>query len=262
MKKAEIITIINQKGGVGKTTTTQNLGTSLARQGKKVLLVDLDPQANLTMCMGFEFPDTLETTIADVFSAFATDKTPPQKEELIQFNEGCDLIPSSIQLAGMETVISSSIIRESIIKNYLSQFQHEYDYILIDCMPSLGLLTVNALVCTTSVIVPVEAHYLSAKGLELLMSTIIKIRNYLNPDLTLKGILITMLDKRLNLSKATIEDIKNAYGDHVNIFDTTIPRSIKAVEPTVFGKSAYLYDSNSKVSLAYEDFCKEVLTNG
>ena len=261
MSKTRIISVAAQKGGVGKTTTTVNLGTSLARKGKKVLLLDLDPQSNLTMCMGYPHPEELKSTIADVFNAYATDQQPPSLDELIVQSEGCDLIPASIQLAGIEILISNTLIRESILKTLFKQFANKYDYILIDCMPSLGLLTVNAFVASTSVLIPVEAHYLSVKGLELLITTIIKIKTLINPELEFEGILVTMLNQRLNLSKAIMKDLDELYGKHIKIFDTKIPRSVKAVEPTLLGKSSYFNNPTCKVSVAYEELAKEVMDN-
>lgn len=261
MNKTKIIAIANQKGGVGKTTTTVNLGTSLARQGKKVLLLDLDPQSNLTMCMGYPNPEELKTTIVDVFISYATDQKAIPINELIVKAEGCDLIPASIELAGIELLISNTLIRESILKSFFLQFENQYDIILIDCMPSMGLLTVNAFVASTSVLIPVEAHYLSVKGLELLVTTIIKIKTLINKELEFEGILVTMLNERLNLSKAVINDLYELYGKNIKIFDTMIPRSIKAVEPTRLGKSSYLNNPTCKVSLAYEELAKEVINN-
>ena len=261
MKNTQIIAIANQKGGVGKTTTTVNLATSLARQGKKVLIVDLDPQANTTMCMGFQNPDELQITIASIFSEHIEDKITLSKEQYIEKAEGCDLIPSSIELAGIEPSLVNALSREKLLKYFLEQFKNVYDYILIDCMPSLGMLTINALVAATSVLIPVQAHYLSAKGLEMLISTIARIKKHINPDLSFKGILITMHNERFKFNQAILKSLEDAYGDHIRIFESKIPQSVKAVEHTAVGKSIYLHDPKCKVSLAYEAFAKEVLAD-
>ncbi len=259
MENTQIIAIANQKGGVGKTTTTVNLGTSLVRQGKRVLIVDLDPQANTTMCMGYQNPDELPVTIANVFSEFIEDNITLKKEDIILEAEGCDLIPSSIELSGIEPSLVNALSREKLLKYFLYQFQNDYDYILIDCMPSLGMLTINALVAATSVLIPVQAHYLSAKGLELLIRTISRIKKHINPDLAFKGILMTMHNERFKFSKAIFKSLEDAYGGNIKIFENKIPQSVRAVEHTALGKSLYLYDPECKVSLAYEAFTKEVL---
>lgn len=261
MKKTQIIAIANQKGGVGKTTTTVNLASSLARQGKRVLVCDLDPQANTTMCMGFQNPDELKITIAGIFSEYIEDKITLSKEQYILQSEGCDLIPSSIELAGIEPSLVNALSREKLLKYFLKQFQNEYDYILIDCMPSLGMLTINALVAATSILIPVQSHYLSAKGLEMLISTIARIKKYLNPELSFKGILMTMHNERFKFNKAILKSLENAYGDNIRIFESKIPQSVKAVEHTAIGKSVYLHDPKCKVSLAYEAFAKEVMAD-
>ena len=262
MSKTHIIAISNQKGGVGKTTTTHNLGTNLARPGKKVLLVDFDSQSNLTMCMGFHQPDELPCTMAHIIRGLVEEKSTTQKKDYLLNNENCDLIPSSIQLSGVEPSLVNAMSRESILSNFLDPIKDEDDYILIDCAPSLGLLTINALTAATSVLIPVQAHYLSTKGLEMLISTIAKVKRNINPALSFNGILITMHNQRLNFGKTIVNDLKQAYGPHIPIYKTTIPQSVKAVENTAHGQSLYVYDKNCKVSLAYEEFAKEVLANG
>ena len=259
MKQIQIIAIANQKGGVGKTTTTVNLATSLARKGKRVIIVDLDPQANTTMCLGYQNPDELSTTIANIYTEYIEDKITLTKEDIILKAEGCDLIPSSLELAGIEPSLVNALSREKLLKYYLHQFQNDYDYILIDCMPSLGMLTINALVAATSVLIPVQAHYLSAKGLEMLIKTISRIKKHINPDLAFKGILMTMHNERFKFNKAILESLEDAYGGNIKIFENKIPQSIRAVENTALGKSLYLYDPECKVSQAYEAFAKEVL---
>lgn len=262
MKNTHIIAIANQKGGVGKTATTHNLGTNLARQGKKVLLVDFDSQANLTMCMGYHQPDELPCTMAHLMKGMIDETFDFKKEDYILHNEGCDLIPSSIQLSGIEPSLASAMSRENLLNKLLAPIADDYDYVLIDCAPSLGLLTINALVAATSVLIPVQAHYLSAKGLELLISTVAKVKRNINPNLDFDGILITMHNGRLRFSKSILADLQEAYSQHIPIYKTTIPQSVRAVENTAVGKSLYKYDSKCKVSIAYEEFAKEVLANG
>jgi len=262
MRNAQIIAVANQKGGVGKTTTTHNLGTSLARHGKKVLMIDLDPQSNLTMCMGFQNPDELPCTMAHIIKGLIDEDFTLQKEEYILTAEGCDLIPSSIQLSGIEPSLINAMSRENILRNFLEPFRSEYDYILVDCMPSLGMLTINALAAATSVLIPVQAQYLSAKGLEMLISTIAKVRRNINPKLSFNGILITMHNSRLNFAKSIIEDLQMAYSQHIRIYKSTIPQSVKAVENTAVGQSLFVYNPKCKVTLAYEEFAQEVLANG
>lgn len=262
MKNTQIIAIANQKGGVSKTTTTHNLGTALARQGKKVLMLDIDPQSNLTMCMGYQNPDELPCTMAHIIKGLIDETFTLSKEDYILNSEGCDLIPSSIQLSGIEPSLVNAMSRENILKKFLNQIKDDYDVVLLDCMPSLGMLTINALTAATSILIPVQAHYLSAKGLEMLISTIAKVKRNINPDLSFNGILITMHNSRLNFSKSILSDLQSAYGEHINIYKTTIPQSVKAVESTAVGQSLFKYDPKCKVSLAYEAFAQEVIANG
>jgi len=262
MKQTQIISIANQKGGVGKTTTTVNLGTALARQGKKVLLIDLDPQANLTMCMGIQKPDTLSITIANIFAELINKQQTLQPKDYMLNVEGCDIVPSSILLANIEPSIINATSRETLLRRFLKQFVGIYDYILIDCMPSLGMLTINAFTASTSVLIPVQVEFLSAKGLELLTQTIMMVKEDLNPTLEFKGILYTMHDQRLKQGKTIFNFINESYGEHVNIFKQSIPKSIKASEPTFVGLSAFKYDPASSVSLAYEALAQEVIAHG
>lgn len=262
MKNTQVIAVTNQKGGVGKTTTAHNLGTNLARQGKKVLLVDFDPQSNLTMCMGYHQPENLSCTIAHIIKGLIDETFAFQKEDYILHAENCDLIPSSIQLSGIEPSLASAMSRENLLKKLLSSIKDAYEYILIDCAPSLGLLTINALVAATSVLIPVQAHYLSAKGLELLIGTVAKVKRNINPGLDFNGILITMHNSRLKVGKAILDELQEVYGRHIPIYKTTIPQSVKAVENTSEGKSLYIYDNKCKVSLACEEFAMEVLADG
>lgn len=262
MSKTHVIAISNQKGGVGKTSTAHNLGTNLARQGKKVLMVDFDSQANLTMCMGYHQPDELPCTMAHIIKVLAEDTFSFQKEDYILHSENCDLIPSSIQLSSIEPSLSNAMSRENLLKNLLAPIKDDYNYVIVDCAPSLGLLTINALAAATSVLIPIQAHYLSAKGLELLIGTVAKVKRNINPELTFNGILVTMHNSRLKFGKSILSDLEEAYGKHIPIYKTTIPHSVKAVENTAQGQSLYVYDKNCKVSLAYEEFTKEVLANG
>ena len=261
MRKTQIIAICNQKGGVGKSETAHNLGTNLARHGKKVLLVDIDSQSNLTMCMGYHHPEELPCTLAHLMKGLMDENFSFSEDDYIVHSEGCDLIPSSIQLSGIEPSLANAMSRENLLKKILHPIKDKYEYIILDCAPSLGLLTINALAAATSVLIPVQAHYLSAKGLELLISTIFKVKRNINPDITFNGIVITMLNNRLKFSKKILQDITETYGKHIPIYKTAIPQSVKAIENTAEGISLYQYDKDCKVSKAYEAFTLEVLAN-
>lgn len=262
MSNCKVIALTNQKGGVGKTTTAVNLGVGLAQQGKKVLLIDADAQANLTMALGYNRPDDLPNTLSTVMQDIIDDKTVDVSKGIIHHKEGVDLIPSNIELSGLEVRLINALSRESVLRTYVNEVKRDYDFVLIDCMPSLGMITINSLAAADSVVIPTQPHYLSAKGLELLLRTVSKVRRQINPRLRIDGILMTMVMPRTNISKDIISSVKSAYGQKIRVFDTQIPHSVRAVEATAEGKSIFAYDKGGKVAAAYEQFAKEVVEIG
>ena len=260
-KKATTIAVINQKGGTGKTTTCENLGVGLAMEGKKVLLVDADPQGSLTVSMGWQDPDTLPITLSALMQKAMNDQCIPPGEGILHHAEGVDLIPANIELAGLEVALVNTMSREKVMKQVLENAKREYDYILIDCTPSLGMLTVNALAAADSALIPVQAQYLSAKGLEQLLQTVQKVRRQINPKLKIEGILLTMTDSRTIYGQQISNLIRQAYGKHLKVFDQTIPRSVRAAETSTTGKSIFQYDPKGKVAEAYHSIAKGVLAD-
>lgn len=262
MSNCKVIALTNQKGGVGKTTTAVNLGVSLAKQGYKVLLVNADAQANLTMALGYHNPDVIPITLPTLMQDIIDDKSIDVQSGILHHDEGVDLLPSSIELSGFEIRLISAMSRELVLKTCLNEVSKNYDYILIDCMPSLGMITINALAAADSVIIPAQPHYLSAKGLELLLRSVSMVKRQINPKLQIDGILMTMVMPRTNISKEITATIKEAYGQRIKVFESEIPHSIRAVEATVEGKSIFAYDKNGKVAAAYEQLGKEVADIG
>ena len=262
MSNCKVIALTNQKGGVGKTTTAVNLRVCLSKQGKKVLLVDADAQANLTMSLGYPRPDDLPISLATIMQDIIDDKPFDVQKGILHHSEGVDLLPSNIELSGLEVRLINAISRERVLTTCINEVKKNYDYVLIDCMPSLGMLTINALAAADSVVIPTQPHYLSAKGLELLLRSVSKVRRQINPHLRIDGILMTMVMPRTNISKEVTALVRSAYGQNIKVFDAQIPHSIRAVEATVEGKSIFAYDKGGKVAAAYEQFGKEVADIG
>lgn len=262
MQKCKVIAVANQKGGVGKTTTTLNLGLGLLRAGKKVLLIDFDPQGDLTTSLGFRNQDELEITIKNLLEKCLKNVSIDKQEGVLKSKEGIDIIPANIELEALEISLSKFINREKVLSKYIEQIKKEYDYILIDCRPSLGLLTINALATADSVIIPVQAHYLPLKGMTQLIETIDKTRTYINPHLRIEGVLLTLADMQTNIAKTVEEALRENYGRKIKVYDTVIPAGVKAAESTIAGKSIYAYAKASKPAIAYENFTKEVLRDG
>ena len=256
------IALANQKGGVGKTTTAASLGIGLSRQGKKVLLIDADAQGNLTQMLGWSQPDELSTTLSTLMEKIIAEQPITPGEGILHHSSGVHLVPANIELSALEVTLVNTMSRETVLRQYLSTVADRYDYALIDCMPSLGMMTINSLVAADSVLIPSQPNFLSAKGLGLLLKSIGKVKRQINPKLRIDGILMTMVMPRTNISKEITATVKSAYGKKIKVFDTEIPHSIRAVEATAEGKSIFAYDKGGKVAAAYEQFSKEVAELG
>ena len=256
---ARIYAICNQKGGVGKTVTAVSLGIGLAREGKRVLLVDVDAQGSLTASLGYQHPDQMEVTLATVMGQVIQDLPLQPGMGILHHSEGVDLLPANIELSGLEVTLVNTMSRETVLRECLRGVQEQYDVILLDCCPSLGMLTINALAAADQVLIPVQANYLSIKGLEQLLRTISKVRRQINPKLGIAGILVTMADMRTIYTRDVIDLLHTTYDGKLKVFDSVIPASIRAAETSAEGRSIYLHDPAGKVSAAYAALTKEVM---
>ena len=261
MPKCKVIAVTNQKGGVGKTTTTENVAIGLARNGCNVLIVDFDPQGDLTSCLGWKNNDSLEHSVSSMLDDYINDNDINYESLILHHEEHVDLIPANIELADFEMRLVSVINREQTLSNCIEPLRNQYDYIFIDCPPSLGMLTVNALSAADEVLIPVQTQYLPAKGMTKLLQTVGKVQRKINSNLEITGIVMTLADLNTNLTKSTIETIRESFGKNIRVFDTIIPKATKASEASISGKSIYAYAKDSKVALAYSNLTKELINN-
>lgn len=259
---AKVIAIANQKGGVGKTAVAGNLGVGLALNGKKVLVIDADPQGNLTSSLGVDNADELENTLASFIEREINESPTEPAEYILHNGEGVDIMPCNIKLAGMDYMIMNALSREHLLDAFVSGVRDGYDYILLDCSPSLNLVTINVLTAADSVIIPVEASYLSMAGLQQLLASIGSAKRKLNRKLEVEGIVINKVNTRTNHERDIIGKLREAYGSQINVFDTMIPESVRAKECTAFGVSIYRHDPKGKVAKAFGELTKEVLAHG
>ena len=259
MGGASIIGIVNQKGGTGKTTSCVNLGVDLAHEGKRVLLVDCDPQGSLTISLGHPQPDSLPVTLSDLMTAVMNSDQISAGDGILHHDEGVDLLPANIALAGMEVSLVNAMSRETTLKRVLANYSRDYDHILLDCSPSLGMLTINALAAADRIIIPVQAQYLSIKGVEQLLGTVARVKQNINHRLKIDGVLLTMVDSRTNNSKEITALLRETYGSRIRIFDAEIPRSVRAAEISAEGTSIFEHDPGGKGAQAYHALTKEVL---
>jgi len=255
----KVLAVSSRKGGVGKTTSAVSLGASLARQGKRVLIVDADNQHSATVSLGVAEPDKLTFTLATAMQNIINEQEFDPLQGVIAHSEGISLLPSNNSLAGIEIALAPIIGRETVLRQYIEKVRGMFEYILLDTAPTLDLMTVNSLAATDSVIIPVAPKFLDAKGLELLLKSIAQIRKHINPNLSISGILLTMVDRRANITKGIISMIEQAYGERINIFKNPIPHSVRVFETSATGKSIFEHEPNGRVAAAYNSLAEEVL---
>lgn len=260
MKKCNVICVVNQKGGVSKTTTTLNVGVALARLNNKVLVIDFDPQGNLTVAVGLNGYDESDKTIAKLMFESLNEKPLSTKDIIVHIEEeNIDIIPSNIDLANMDNILLNTMYREEILKEVVNSIKDNYDYIIIDCGPNLGVLAINALTASDYVVIPTQAQYLSARGMSDLFKTITKIKRKGNPKLKILGILISIVNRRTTISKEMIQVINDNFSNTTNVFKTIIPERSIVQESSAFGKSLFAYKKKTNLTNIYSELAKEII---
>ena len=257
----ETIALVNQKGGVAKTTTAVNLGIGLAKCGRAVLLVDIDPQGSMTSHLGYD-PDEQETTAATLMQKVVEDIPIEPGEGILHHAEGVDLIPANIDLSVMERDLWREYQPTGVLAALLAPYRQKYDYILLDCGPSLGIMTLNALAAANSVIIPVQAEYQALRGSGQLLTTVHKAHKQINRGLRIKGIVMTMVDRRTKHARDSEQDVRDTFAGRVKVFETVIPRGVAAADASKAGKSIYEYAPRHRVAQAYTQFVQEVIDLG
>ena len=256
----QTIAIVNQKGGVGKSTTAVNLGAGLVRQGKRVLLIDADSQANLTEMLGWQQPDELSPTLATMLERIISDRPIEPQAGILHHSEGMDLLPANIELSGLEVSLVNTMSRETVLRTYLNEVKRQYDYILVDCSPSLGMLTLNALTAADTILIPIQCEFYALEGVTKLLDSMKRVKSRLNPSLDIFGVLLTMSDNRTTLSRQVSDEVRRYFGKIV--FETSIPRTVKLSEAPSFGQPITQYDPTGKGAQSYIDLAEEVISRG
>lgn len=256
----KVIAVANQKGGVGKSTVAVNIGVGLSKKEKKVLLIDCDPQGDTTEFLGFD-PEAQEETLTKIMTAEIHETELPEAYGILHHGEGVDLVPTNLEMAGMELTLVNVVCRELVIKGYIEKIREKYDYILIDCPPSLGMITINALAAADSVIIPIEAAKPSIKGMQALLKTIGKMRRQINPKLQVEGIVINKVDCRTNYNTQAADIVRASYGSSLKVFEENIPLAIKAAEVASEGVSIFRHDPDGKAAYAFNSIVEEVIAN-
>lgn len=262
MSDCSVIAITNQKGGLGKTTTAINLGVGLAEKGKRVLLIDADPQSNLTKGLGFRHISEVPFTLSDVIQSIMENEPLNVAEKVLHSDEGVDLMPANINLAGYEAKMINLKGREKFLKTYVDAVKSSYDYVLIDCKPSLELLTINALAAADKVLIPMQPHYYPMEGLQDLLRSVQMTKRNINPKLQIEGIVFTMVMARTVMCQNVMETVKKVYGQRIKVFDAMIPHSISLAESSAEGKSMMAYAKRHKATKAYRQLAGEVIEIG
>ena len=257
MNKPKVIAVANQKGGVGKNTTVYNLGAGLALNGKKVLLVDVDPQGDLTKMLGKRKPQEIPITLSNCLNDIVTGAYKKDHPEILRHHEGFSFVPANNTLSAIEVSLVNVMSRETVLRQYIDGIKNDYDYVLLDCRPSLGMLVINALSAADTVLIPVQADYLAAENMTELVSTVQQIKRQINPKLKIGGVFMTMANET-NFRKDIVSSVKENFGKYLPIFDTVIPSTVRLAEVSTADKSIFKHDPNGRAAKAYKELVKEV----